>query len=401
MHCVQRISDSIYWVGGNDRRLERFENMFPIPNGVCYNSYLILDEKTALMDTVDIAIGRLFIENITHVLNGRNLDYLVINHMEPDHCANIEELIKRYPNIKIVGNKKTFQFLGQFYDFDYSKNVHEVKDCDTLCLGNHSLKFMTMPMVHWPEVMFTYEETEKILFSADAFGTFGSLAGNIFVDETDFEHHFLEEARRYYANIVGKYGPQVQSALKKISSFEIKTICSLHGPVWRENLSYIIDKYNMWSKYEPEKNGVVLVYASMYGNMENTVNVIASKLAEKGVKDMRMYDISKTHPSYIVSDIWKYSHVIFGSVTYNNGLYYGMESLLNELKALNLQNRKVGLVGSGTWSPQSLKIMQEIICSMKNMEIVGTPFEIISSMKQEQEEVIDKFVDEFFNSFQN
>lgn len=398
MHCVQKISDSIYWVGGNDRRLERFENMFPIPNGVCYNSYLIIDEKTALMDTVDIAIGRLFIENITHILNGRDLDYLVINHMEPDHCANIEELVRRYPNIKIVGNKKTFQFIGQFYDFDYSKNSYEVKDCDTLCLGKHNLKFMTMPMVHWPEVMFTYEETEKILFAADAFGTFGALAGNIFADETDYDYHFLEESRRYYANIIGKYGPQVQSTLKKVAPYEIKMICSLHGPIWRENLSYILDKYNKWSKYEPEKEGVVLVYASMYGNMENTMNVIANKLAEKGMKDMRMYDISKTHPSYIVSDIWKYSHVIFGSVTYNNGLYYGMESLLNELKALNLQNRKVGLVGSGTWSPQSLKIMQEIIGSMKNMDVVGTPFEITSSMKQNQEEILDKFVEDFYNS---
>lgn len=398
MHCVQKISENIFWVGGNDRRLERFENMFPIPNGVCYNSYLILDEKTALMDTVDTAISRLFIENITHVLNGRDLDYLIIDHMEPDHCANIEELVKRYPNLKLVGNKKTFQFIGQFYNFDYSMNMLEVKDCDTLCLGKHNLRFITAPMVHWPEVMFTYEETEKILFSADAFGTFGALAGNIFSDETDYEHFYLEEARRYYANIVGKYGSQVQSALKKVSPYEIKTICSLHGPVWRKNLSYILDKYDKWSRYEPEKTGVVLVYASMYGNMENAMNVLAGKLAAKGAKDMRMYDVSKTHPSYIVSDIWKYSHVIFGSVTYNMGLYYVMESLLNELKALNLQNRKVGLMGSGTWASQSVRIMQGIVCSMKNMEIVGTPFEITSSMKQSQEEAMDKFAEDFYNS---
>jgi flavorubredoxin len=398
MHSVQKISEDIYWVGGNDRRLERFENMFPIPNGVSYNSFLILDEKTALMDTVDTAISRLFIENITHVLNGRDLDYLVINHMEPDHCANIEELVKRYPNIKIVGNKKTFQFIGQFYDFDYSMNMLEVKDGETLCLGRHNLKFMTIPMVHWPEVMFTYEETEKILFSADAFGTFGALAGNIFCDETDYDHYYLEEARRYYSNIVGKYGQQVQSALKKLKDYEVNMICSLHGPIWRENLPYIMNKYDKWSKYEPEKNGVVLVYASMYGNIENTINVIANKLAQKGMKDMRVYDISKTHPSYIISDIWKYSHVIFGSVTYNMGLYYGMESLLNEIKALNMQNRKVGLVGSGTWSPQSVKVMQEIIGSMKNMDIVCEPFEITSSMKQEQEEFIDKFVEDFFKS---
>lgn len=398
MHCVQRISDNIYWVGGNDRRLERFENMFPIPDGVCYNSYLILDEKTALMDTVDISIGRLFIENIAHVLNGRKLDYLIINHMEPDHCANIEELLRRYPDIKIVGNKKTFQFISQFYDFEYCNNTLEVKDGDTLSLGSHNLRFMAMPMVHWPEVMFTYEETEKVLFAADAFGTFGALAGNLFSDDTDFENHYLNEARRYFANIIGKYGPQVQTALKKVSQYEIKIICSLHGPVWRENLSYIIDKYDKWSRYEPEKKGVVLVYASMYGNMENTMNVIAGKLAQKGIKDMRMYDVSKTHPSYIVADIWKYSHVIFGSVTYNLGLYYGMESLLHELKALNLQNRKVGLVGSGTWSPCAVKSMQEKICSMKNVEIVGTPFEITSSMKQNQEDELNKFIEEFYST---
>ncbi len=398
MHCVQKISDSIYWVGGNDRRLERFENMFPIPNGVSYNSYLILDEKTALLDTVDTAISRLFLENITHVLNGRDLDYLIINHMEPDHCANIEELVRRYPNLKIVGNKKTFQFIGQFYDFDFISNMYEVKDCETLCLGKHNLKFMTMPMIHWPEVMFTYEETEKVLFSADAFGTFGAIAGNIFADETDFEHHYLDEARRYYANIVGKYGMQVQGAIKKLANYDIKMICPLHGPIWRENLSYYINLYDKWSKYEPEKSGVVLVYASMYGNIENTMNVIANKLAQKGVKDMRMYDISKTHASYIISDIWKYSHIIFGSVTYNNGLYYGMESLLNEFKGLNGQNRKFGLVGSGTWSPQSIKIMREIICTMKNMNEVTESFEIVSSMKKDQEAILDKFSEDIYNS---
>lgn len=398
MHCVQKIKSSIYWVGGNDRRLERFENMFPIPNGVSYNSYLILDEKTALLDTVDTAISRLFLDNITHVLNGRNLDYLIINHMEPDHCANIEELVRRYPNIKIVGNKKTFQFIGQFYDFDFSSNMHEVKDCDTLCLGKHNLKFMTMPMIHWPEVMFTYEETEKVLFSADAFGTFGAIAGNIFADETDFEHHYLDEARRYYANIVGKYGMQVQGAIKKLANYDIKIICPLHGPIWRENLSYFINLYDKWSKYEPEKSGVVFVYASMYGNIENTMNVIANNLAQKGIKDMRMYDISKTHASYIISDIWKYSHVIFGSVTYNNGLYYGMESLLKEFKALNGQNRKFGLVGSGTWSPQSVKIMREIICTMKNMDEVAIPFEIVSSMKKDQEVILDNFAEDIYNS---
>lgn len=398
MNCVQNISDQVYWVGGNDRRLERFENMFPIPNGVSYNSYLITDEKTALIDTVDSSISVVFFENITHVLNGRTLDYLIINHMEPDHCANIEEIVRRYPLVKIVGNKKTFQFLEQFYDFDCKNNYYEINEGDELSLGKHQLKFFYAPMVHWPEVMFTYEKSEKTLFSADAFGTFGAFAGNIFSDETDFATVYLEESRRYYSNIVGKYGSQVQGILKKLSSLEIRTICPLHGPIWRKNLSLILEKYDNWSKYEPEKSGVVLVYASMYGNTENVMNAIATKLAIKGITDMRMYDVSKTHPSYIIADLWKYSHFILGSPTYNMGLYYGMESLLKELAALQFQNRKVSLVGNYTWACKSTTEMQEIISNMKNIDIIGAPFELKSTMKAEQEEALDLFVEEFYNS---
>jgi len=343
-------------------------------------------------------ISILSLENITHVLHGRDLDYLIINHMEPDHCANIEEIVRRYPTVKIVGNKKTFQFLEQFYDFDCKNNYLEINEGDQLSLGKHQLKFFYAPMVHWPEAMFTYEESEKILFSADAFGTFGALSGNIFSDETDFNTVYLEEARRYYANIVGKYGFQVQAILKKLSSLEIKMICPLHGPVWRKNLSFILEKYDYWSKYEPEKSGVVLVYASMYGNTENVMNVIATKLAVKGITDIRMYDVSKTHPSYIISDLWKYSHFILGSPTYNMGLYYGMESLLKELAALQFQNRKVSLVGNYTWACKSTAVMQEMVSKMKNIEIIGEPFELKSTMKAEQEEDLNKFVEQFYNS---
>jgi flavorubredoxin len=314
MHCVQQVTPQIVWVGGNDRRLERFENMFPLPNGVVYNSYVIMDEKTALLDTVDSAISALYLENIEHVLQGRNLDYLVINHMEPDHCANIGELTRRYPDVKIVGNKKTFQFMEQFYTFDKRENYLEVKEGDTINLGKHTLRFIFAPMVHWPEVMFTYEESEGILFSADAFGSFGALSGNIFSDQADFDSAYLAESRRYYANIVGKYGAQVQAVLKKAAALDLRMICPLHGPIWRKDLPYILDKYEHWSKYEPEKKGVVLVYASMYGNTENVMNVIANKLAQKGVCDMRMYDVSKTHPSYIIADVWKYSHLVIGSL---------------------------------------------------------------------------------------
>jgi len=398
MYCVQEVSPQIFWVGGSDRRLERFENMFPLPNGISYNSYLILDKKTALLDTADSSISSLYLENVEHVLNGRTLDYLVINHMEPDHCANIQDIVFRYPNVKIVGNSKTFQFIEQLFNFDKKNDYYEVKEQDEICLGEHTLKFYFAPMVHWPEVMFTYETKKKILFSADAFGTFGALNGNIFSDEIDFEPVYLSEARRYYTNIVGKYGPQVQNILKKLSDTDINMICSLHGPIWRKNLNYILDKYNKWSNYEPEKQGVILVYASMYGHTENAVSIIANKLSERGVKDMRIYDVSKTHPSYIIADAWKYSNIVFGSPTYNMGLYYGMEFLIREMARLNFQKRKVSLIGNGTWANRAVKIMEELLEGMKNMEIVGTPLEIKSSMKKEQEGEFDKLAESICNS---
>lgn len=398
MYCVQEIAPAIVWVGGSDKRLERFENMFPLPKGIAYNSYLILDEQTALMDTVDSAITAQFLENVEHVLQGRTLDYLVVNHMEPDHCANIEELLKRYPDLKIVGNKKTFQFMEQFYTFSKPENYYIVQEGDELSLGTRTLRFYLTPFVHWPEVMFTYETTDKILFSADAFGCFGSLSGNIFCDQTDFEGVFLEETRRYYANIVGKYGPQVQKVLSKLAQLEINMICPLHGPVWRENLSYILGKYNLWSSYQPEKQGVVLAYASMYGNTENVMNMIASKLSAKGVQDIRMYDVSKTHSSYIISDAWKFSHLIFGSPTYNMSLYHGMQALLHEMAALNLQNRKVSLVGNYTWANASVKEMTEIISDMRKIEFIGEPLEIKSAMKQEQMPQLDQLVEDIYTS---
>ena len=392
MHCIQTITPQIFWVGGNDRRLERFENMFPLPHGVAYNSYIILDEKTALMDTVDSAISALFLENLTHALAGRTLDYLIVNHMEPDHCANIEELVRRYPQVKLVGNKKTFQMIEQFYHFDAKGNYLEVKEGDELPLGRHTLQFVFAPMVHWPEVMFTYEKTEKILFSADAFGSFGAIAGNLFSDQTDFEGFYLDEARRYYTNIVGKFGDQVQAALKKAAGLDIRMICPLHGPVWRQALPYILDKYDHWSKYQPEKPGVVLIYGSMYGNTENVMNRIANKLAAKGIVDMRMHDVSKTHPSYIIADAWKYSHMVIGAPTYNMGLYYGMEALLQEMAALRLRNRKVAVVSNHSWACAATKLMISHLEKMQNMELIGKPFEIKSSMKPEQEPELDQLV---------
>ncbi len=398
MHCVQNLTENIYWIGGNDRRLERFENMFPIPKGVSYNSYLILDDKTVVVDTVDDSVGVQFIENIKYLLNGRELDYLIVNHMEPDHCGSIVDLLNIYPNMKIVGNTKTFQFFEQFYKVSYLDNYYEVKEGDILETGNHKLQFITTPMVHWPEVMVVYEHENKILFSADAFGSFGSLNGNIFADQCDFEGYYLSEARRYYTNIVGKYGMQVQSIFKKLANVEIKIIASLHGPIWRENLEFLLDKYMKWSSYTPEKQGVVIAYASMYGNTENVVNCIANKLAQKGVKDIKVYDVSKTHPSYIIADSWKYSNLVVASPTYNAGTYLVMDNFIHELAALNYQNRKVSIIGNYTWSSGALSSMTEQFSKMKNVEILGDGFDINSSIKEEQESILDKIVEDIINT---
>lgn len=401
MHSIYEISPKIYWVGGNDRRLERFENMFPIPNGVSYNSYLILDEKTALIDTVDASISALYLENVTYVLGGKPLDYLIINHMEPDHCANIEEIVRRYPNVQLVGNQKTFQFFKQFYSLDMSSNYYEVKEGHEVSLGSHTLKFYLAPMVHWPEVMMTYESSKGILFSADAFGSFGALAGNLFVDEVEYGDQFLDEARRYYSNIVGRYGAQVQAVFKKLSNVNINMICALHGLIWRkQDVALIVDQYNLWSSYLPEKKGVVLAYASMYGNTENAMSALAVKLSERGVGDMRMYDVSKTHPSYIISDLFKYSHAVFGSSSYNMHLYFLMDSLLRELAVLGIKNRKVALMGNHTWATAALKGMREILDSMNGIEIIGTPLDIKSTLKPEQEAELDLLADAIYSSLQ-
>lgn len=402
MNSTYELLPNIYWVGGNDRRIERFENMFPLTNGVAYNSYMILDEKTALLDTVDSAISAEYMENITHVLNGRGLDYLIINHMEPDHCANIEEILRRYPGVCVIGNAKTLKFFNQYYSMDMSDNFQEIKEGQEISLGAHTLRFYMAPMVHWPEVMVTYEVSQGILFSADAFGAFGAMAGNIFADELDYDSYYLDEARRYYTNIVGRFGNQVQALFKKLEGIDINMICSLHGHIWKGNMiPYILEKYDKWSKYLPEKKGVVLAFASMYGNTENTVNALATKLAERGVKDMRMYDVSKTHPSYIISDIFKYSNVVFASPTYNLQLYFPMDALIRELSVLNISNRKVSLIGNHTWASAALKHMTELVNNMKNMEIVGRSIDIKSSLREDREPELDALADAIYQSLQD
>ena len=393
MYSVREISPQIYWVGGNDRRLEQFENLFPLTNGVSYNSYLILDEKTALIDTVDDAVTDQYLENITHLMGDRELDYLIINHMEPDHCGNIENIVQRYPNVKVVGNNKSFQLFNQFYNMDITANQMLVGENDEINLGTHNLKFICAPMVHWPEVMMNYETTKGILFAADAFGTFGALTGNVFDDEVDYKNLYLDEARRYYANIVGKFGAQVQSVFKKIGSYDINMICSLHGPIFRTDIQLILDLYDKWSKYEPEKEGVVIFYGSMYGNTANTADALANKLGQRGVKDIRVYDVSKTHASYIISDVWKYSHLVAAAPTYNMGLYYPMDNLLHEMAALGVKNRKVSIIGNHSWASAANRIMTERFSAMKNMEIIGESFDIKSRLKDEDESKLDALAD--------
>lgn len=386
MDCIQKVTPHIYWVGGSDRRLALFENMFPLENGVTYNAYVILDEKTALVDTVDSAIRQQFFENLHAALGERTLDYLVVNHMEPDHCAHIEELCRIWPDVKIVGNAKTFQMIRQFYNMDLEGRTLEVKEGAELSLGRHSLRFYMAPMVHWPEVMFTYETTEGILFSADAFGTFGGFTGNLFSDELDYGALYMDEARRYYTNIVGKYGSQVLAVLNKLSGRNLSLICPLHGPVLRGgDLCVLLEKYARWASYRPEKPGVVLAYASMYGNTESVVHRLAGLLSQKGVRDLRIYDVSKTHYSVIIARAFQYSHLVLASPTYNMHLYQAMDSLVSDMANLNLQNRGVVLIGNGSWAPVAHTLLQKKVDEMKNMALVAQPLVIRSAIKPEQE----------------
>lgn len=371
MQLSRKIAEDTYYVGSSDRRLELFENIYPIERGVSYNSYMVMDEKTVLLDTVDHSVSRQFLENVRYVLDGRNLDYLIVNHVEPDHLSSIDSIVREYPECKIVGNAKTLQFISQFYDFDVASRAMSVKEGDVLNTGKHAFTFVFAPMVHWPEVMVTYDQETKILFSADAFGTFGALSGNLFADELDFEREWLDDARRYYLNIVGKYGVQVMNLLKKASSVDIAMICPLHGPIWRENLAWFIDKYKTWASYEAEDEGVVIVYSSIYGNTEQAMNYLALKLADLGVRNIHMYDASKTDSSYLLSECFRYSKAVFASSTYNLEIFPKMESLLLDLKAHLFQNRKVAVVECGTWALQSGKKMIDILNAMKGIEIVN------------------------------
>lgn len=398
MYCVRKITDDLTWLGANDRRLALFESAYPIPEGISYDAYLLSDEKTVLLDTADKAVAPRFLENLAHALGGRPLDYLVVNHMEPDHTATLEDVLLRHPETKVVLNQKTLSMVKQFFDFDIDARAILVKEGDTLATGRHTLTFVMAPMVHWPEVMVTYDMTDKTLFSADAFGTFGALNGSLFADEVDFERDLLPSARRYYTNIVGKYGAQVMALLNKMSSLEIKTICPLHGPIWRENIVCFIEKYQKWATWQPEEKGVVIAYASVYGHTENAADIVANALSERGVRNIVMYDVSVTDPSYVLADCFRYSHLVFAAPTYNSGLFTTMDTLLRELSAHGLRERTVALIENGTWAPQSGKHMRAILDEMKDLTILENSVTFKSSVKAPEESELRALADTIADS---
>ncbi len=389
MYNYRKIAEDVFYVGASDRRLALFENIYPIDRGVSYNSYLVVDDKTILLDTVDHAVSREFLANVEAALQGRSLDYLVVNHMEPDHCSVIAEIVLRYPEVKVVGNAKTIQMIKQFYSFDVDKHAYLVKDGDTLTTGKHSFTFVFAPMVHWPEVMVAFDSSNGFLYSADAFGTFGALSGNLFADEYEFEKEWLDDARRYYINIVGKYGVQVVNTLNKAASLPIKMILPLHGPIWRENISWFIGKYMTWASYKAEEKGLLIIYSSIYGNTADAMDILASRAADLGVRNIHMYDASKTDVSVLVSECFRYSTIVFASPTYNAEIFPKMEMLLIELKAHLFQDRDVAVFENGTWALSAGRKMTEMLSSMKNIRMIEPMVSIKSSLKSEQMEAVD------------
>jgi len=389
MHNIRKITDDLIYIGANDRRISRFENQHPVPNGMAYNSYLLLDEKTVLLDTVDKAVGELFLENLHVALNGRDLDYMIIQHMEPDHCALIPRILELYPNVRVLGSQKTFGMIQQFFGLDLAERAMVMKENDTLETGAHTLRFLMAPMVHWPEVMVTYDETSKQLFSADAFGAFGAINGNLYADEYNVDFDLLPEERRYYTNIVGKYGRQVLALLEKVAKLDVEMILPLHGPILRQDSQYYIEKYRKWASYTSEEKGIVIAYGSIYGNTEKAAELLAAKLADRGEKNIAVYDVSAWHPSYILSECFRFDRLVFASSTYNMEIYPPMETLLLELKGHNMQNRTVAVIENGSWAPQSGKKMRELLAEMKDMRVLESEITIKSAMTAEDDAALD------------
>ena len=392
MNNIREIENNLYYIGCSDRRLALFESAYPVPDGMSYNSYLLNDEKTVLLDTVDKSCSEQFFENLAAALAGKKLDYIIVHHMEPDHCALLQDVISIYPEVKIVCTQKTLNMINQFFDFDTENRVMLVKEGERLNTGSHEFVFYMAPMVHWPEVMVSYEKKNKILFSADAFGSFGAINGNLFDNEVNWERDYLDEARRYYTNIVGKYGLQVQMLLKKAAGLEIKMICPLHGLIIKENIDLFAEKYDKWSSYTPEKSGVLIAYTSVYGGTENAMNILAGMLADNGIKDIKMYDLSYTHYSKVLSECFKYSNLVLGTTTYNGGIFESMQNFLHILTAHNLQNRKITLIENGSWAPVCGSQMKGILEGLKGTEFLEPGLCIKSTLKNNQIDELENVV---------
>ncbi|MBP3736861.1 MAG: FprA family A-type flavoprotein [Lachnospiraceae bacterium] len=401
MHCVRKVTDDLYWVGANDHRLHLFENIHPIPQGVSYNSYLLLDEKSVLFDTVDWSACRQLLDNMEYLLKGKELDVLLINHLEPDHAASIEEVLIRNPHCEIICTEKGFMLMRQFgFDVEGHK-LTQVKEGDTTTFGKHTVTYVEAPMVHWPEAMITLDLTNGVLFSADAFGSFIALDGKLFADEVNFDRDWLDEARRYYTNIVGKYGPHVVALINKAVPIldKIKIICPLHGPVWRKDIPYILDKYIHWATYEPEETRVVIAYASMYGNTEGAAQNLACKLCDRGVTNVAVYDVSNTNVSYLISEVFRSSHLVLASVTYNLGIYPIMHNFLEDMKALNVQNRTVAIIENGSWACRSGDLMQKFLDEeLKTMTVLNERLSLASSLKNDKEDELNLLADSIAES---
>ena len=395
MTGYEHVTDDIVWIGGSDRRLSRFENIFPLPKGVSYNSYVVLDDEIALFDTADISISDQYLENLRCLLGERTPSYLVILHMEPDHCSQIATVAGLYPGLKLVASAQAFKMLHQFFpELDSMEHV-TMAEGGTLKTGRHTFYFVTAPMVHWPEVLMAYDDVSGGLFSADAFGTFGATDTALWADELDFEREYLSEARRYYANIVGKYGPQVQAVLKKAQSLDIKALYPLHGPLWRkpEGIAWFLDKYQKWSTYEPEDDGYVVIYGSLYGHTESAAAQCARLLRQKSGRDVRLYDVSGTDVSDLIGEVWRCRNIVLFGPTYNNGLYPPMAAFLHDCQALAVQNRRFSLAENGTWAPAAGKLMREAIECLKGCEITQPLLTIRSALHEADSARLEEFVD--------
>lgn len=382
MHNEQKVTDHIYWIGGNDFVSTRFENLIPISRGISYNSYFIDDEKTAVLDTVDSVIRDVFMDNVSHLLHGRQLDYIVINHMEPDHSGSLLALVRAYPEAKIIATPQAQKMIGQYFHVSLKDRFLSSDEKLEISLGNHRLRFLKAPMVHWPEVTFTYEETEKVLFSADAFGTFGVLNGSVFADDVDYEEEYLPSFRKYYANIVARYGMQVQMALKKVEKLDIKYLCSLHGPVFRrkEDIAGLTALYRKWASWEPEEQSVSIFFASPYGNTAMAAQILAGKLAAKGVKNLKLVDLCSSSITEAFPEVLRRSHMVLAAVTMNMGLNPVMNAFLDLCHEMDVQNRTIAIVGNSSWAPNvSGKLMMEKVQNWKKCTVLGEPVHISSA----------------------